>query len=141
MYSPEMSFLFISLTFVLYRLFFLNRYKTQGTCVLCIRTQCVFKQVFCIFPNSDFCTSNAGMLTGSLTGKLFQRSLGMLNSKASSFSTSSPSAAPSGKLSGKVAIVTASTDGIGLGIAENLAKHGAHVMLSSRKVCAPFTIL
>jgi len=78
-------------------------------------------------------TSNAGMLTGSLSGKLLQRSLGMLNSKASSFSTSSPSAAPSGKLSGKVAIVTASTDGIGLGIAENLAKHGAHVMLSSRK--------
>jgi len=38
-----------------------------------------------------------------------------------------------GKLSGKVAIVTASTDGIGFGIAENLARHGAHVMLSSRK--------
>jgi len=38
-----------------------------------------------------------------------------------------------GKLSGKVAIVTASTDGIGLGIAENLASHGASVMISSRK--------
>ena len=41
---------------------------------------------------------------------------------------------PTGKLSGKVAIVTASTEGIGFGIAENLARHGAHVMLSSRKV-------
>ena len=41
---------------------------------------------------------------------------------------------PVGKLSGKVAIVTASTDGIGLGIAENLARHGASVMVSSRKV-------
>merc|ERR1712240_506677 len=38
-----------------------------------------------------------------------------------------------GKLSGKVAIVTASTDGIGFGIAENLARHGASVMVSSRK--------
>merc|ERR1712179_216047 len=40
---------------------------------------------------------------------------------------------PVGKLSGKVAIVTASTDGIGLGIAENLARHRASVMVSSRK--------
>jgi len=38
-----------------------------------------------------------------------------------------------GKLSGKVAIVTASTEGIGLGIAESLAGHGASVMISSRK--------
>ena len=39
-----------------------------------------------------------------------------------------------GKLSGKVAIVTASTEGIGYGIAQNLAQHGASVMISSRKV-------
>jgi len=38
-----------------------------------------------------------------------------------------------GKLSGKVAMVTASTDGIGFSIARNLAKHGAKVMISSRK--------
>lgn len=38
-----------------------------------------------------------------------------------------------GKLTGKVAIVTASSDGIGLAIAERLAKDGASVMISSRK--------
>lgn len=37
------------------------------------------------------------------------------------------------KLDGKVAIVTASTDGIGLAIAERLASDGAKVMISSRK--------
>ena len=41
-----------------------------------------------------------------------------------------------GKLDGKVAIVTASTEGIGYGIAQNLASHGASVMVSSRKVKA-----
>eukprot|EP00092_Neocalanus_flemingeri_P061597 GFUD01074104.1.p1 GENE.GFUD01074104.1~~GFUD01074104.1.p1 ORF type:complete len:304 (+),score=101.20 GFUD01074104.1:34-912(+) len=79
---------------------------------------------------------------------MLQQSLSLLTSAAGSpkqavscrlFSlTNSPQAAtdkeaPAGKLSGKVAIVTASTDGIGFGIAENLARHGAHVMLSSRK--------
>ena len=53
-------------------------------------------------------------------------------------STPQPSSAAAtdlpGKLSGKVAIVTASTEGIGFGIAENLARHGARVMISSRKV-------
>jgi len=52
-------------------------------------------------------------------------------------STPQPSSAAAtdlpGKLSGKVAIVTASTEGIGFGIAENLARHGARVMISSRK--------
>jgi len=38
-----------------------------------------------------------------------------------------------GKLSGKVAIVTASTDGIGLAIAKHLGQDGAHVVVSSRK--------
>ncbi|XP_053402169.1 dehydrogenase/reductase SDR family member 4-like [Mercenaria mercenaria] len=38
-----------------------------------------------------------------------------------------------GKLTGKVAIVTASSDGIGLSIAERLAEDGAKVMISSRK--------
>lgn len=38
-----------------------------------------------------------------------------------------------GKLAGKVAVVTASTEGIGLAIAQSLGRHGASVMLSSRK--------
>ncbi|XP_018048708.1 PREDICTED: dehydrogenase/reductase SDR family member 4 [Atta colombica] len=37
------------------------------------------------------------------------------------------------RLEGKIAIVTASTDGIGLSIARRLAQEGAKVMLSSRK--------
>ena len=42
--------------------------------------------------------------------------------------------AAAGKLGGKVAIVTASTEGIGYGIAQSLATHGASVMVCSRKV-------
>ncbi|XP_021935050.1 dehydrogenase/reductase SDR family member 4 isoform X2 [Zootermopsis nevadensis] len=41
--------------------------------------------------------------------------------------------ASNGKLRGKVAIVTASTDGIGFAIAERLAADGASVVVSSRK--------
>jgi dehydrogenase/reductase SDR family protein 4 len=41
--------------------------------------------------------------------------------------------ARNGKLKGKVAIVTASTDGIGFAIAERLAADGASVVVSSRK--------
>ncbi|CAG9813723.1 unnamed protein product [Phaedon cochleariae] len=37
------------------------------------------------------------------------------------------------RLDGKIAIVTASTDGIGLAIAERLAKEGAQVIISSRR--------
>jgi dehydrogenase/reductase SDR family protein 4 len=42
-------------------------------------------------------------------------------------------ASPITRLCGKVAIVTASTDGIGFAIAQRLAKEGAKVLVSSRK--------
>ena len=66
-----------------------------------------------------------------LRSKVLQK---MTSSKTAAMSRLLSSEPPVGKLSGKVAIVTASTDGIGLGIAENLARHGASVMISSRKV-------
>ena len=65
-----------------------------------------------------------------LRSKVLQK----MTSKTAPMSRLLSSEPPVGKLSGKVAIVTASTDGIGLGIAENLARHGASVMVSSRKV-------
>ena len=40
-----------------------------------------------------------------------------------------------GHFVGKVAVVTASTDGIGFAIAKKLAIDGAKVVISSRKVC------
>ncbi|RZC37885.1 dehydrogenase/reductase SDR family member 4 [Asbolus verrucosus] len=45
----------------------------------------------------------------------------------------SASASPITRLSGKIAIVTASTDGIGFAIAQRLAQEGAQVVVSSRK--------
>jgi dehydrogenase/reductase SDR family protein 4 len=42
-------------------------------------------------------------------------------------------AVPQRRFEGKVVVVTASTAGIGLGIATRLAREGAHVMISSRK--------
>ncbi|EFN81254.1 dehydrogenase/reductase SDR family member 4 [Harpegnathos saltator] len=49
------------------------------------------------------------------------------------FSTNVTSLINCNRLEGKVAIVTASTDGIGLSIARRLAQEGAKVMISSRK--------
>lgn len=45
----------------------------------------------------------------------------------------SSTSANAGKLAGKVAVVTASTEGIGLAIARRLGQDGAKVMVSSRK--------
>ncbi|XP_050711780.1 dehydrogenase/reductase SDR family member 4-like isoform X1 [Eriocheir sinensis] len=52
---------------------------------------------------------------------------------STSVRTASTAAMQGGRLAGKVAIVTASTDGIGLAIAQRLGEEGAQVVVSSRK--------
>uniref|UniRef100_A0ABM5EJ52 Dehydrogenase/reductase SDR family member 4-like isoform X1 n=2 Tax=Pogona vitticeps TaxID=103695 RepID=A0ABM5EJ52_9SAUR len=47
--------------------------------------------------------------------------------------SSAAGALPRGKLADKVALVTASTEGIGFAIARRMAQDGAHVVISSRK--------
>lgn len=46
----------------------------------------------------------------------------------------------SSNFQGKVAVVTASTDGIGFAIAKKLATDGAQVVISSRKVNVKLTV-
>ncbi|XP_045583541.2 dehydrogenase/reductase SDR family member 4 [Procambarus clarkii] len=60
-------------------------------------------------------------------------SLALLRAWPSSVRNMSTPAKHSAKLQDKVAIVTASTDGIGLAIARRLGEDGAHVVVSSRK--------
>ena len=57
----------------------------------------------------------------------------LANSVMSCIRCASTSAASPGKLSGKIAVVTASTDGIGYAIAKRLGHDGARVVVSSRK--------
>ncbi|XP_029170499.1 LOW QUALITY PROTEIN: dehydrogenase/reductase SDR family member 4-like [Nylanderia fulva] len=56
-----------------------------------------------------------------------------LNQSARKFGTNVSSSVKQHRLEGKVAIVTASTEGIGFSIARRLAQEGAKVMISSRK--------
>lgn len=56
-----------------------------------------------------------------------------LNQSARKFGTNVSSSVKCNRLEGKVAIVTASTEGIGFSIAKRLAQEGAKVMISSRK--------
>ncbi|XP_071565594.1 dehydrogenase/reductase SDR family member 4 [Temnothorax nylanderi] len=56
-----------------------------------------------------------------------------INQSVRKFGANAPSAIKCDRLEGKVAIVTASTEGIGFSIAKRLAQEGAKVMISSRK--------
>ncbi|XP_050446848.1 dehydrogenase/reductase SDR family member 4-like [Cataglyphis hispanica] len=56
-----------------------------------------------------------------------------INRSARNFGTNATSSVKCNRLEGKVAIVTASTEGIGFSIAKRLAQEGAKVMISSRK--------
>ncbi|XP_066578992.1 dehydrogenase/reductase SDR family member 4 [Amia ocellicauda] len=64
---------------------------------------------------------------------MFLRSAGLTGRRLLSNQTQARRMMSQGSLSGKVAIVTASTDGIGLAAARSLAQRGASVMVSSRK--------
>lgn len=57
----------------------------------------------------------------------------MMNQSVRKFSANASSSVKCNRLEGKVAIVTASTEGIGFSIARRLAQEGAKVMISSRK--------
>ncbi|EFN70584.1 Dehydrogenase/reductase SDR family member 4 [Camponotus floridanus] len=56
-----------------------------------------------------------------------------INQSVRTFGTNASSSIKCNRLEGKVAVVTASTDGIGFSIAKRLAQEGAKVMISSRK--------
>ncbi|KAM0732086.1 Dehydrogenase/reductase SDR family member 4 [Formica fusca] len=56
-----------------------------------------------------------------------------INQSVRNFGTNVTSSVKCNRLEGKVAIVTASTEGIGFSIAKRLAQEGAKVMISSRK--------
>ncbi|KAH8270362.1 hypothetical protein KR018_008717 [Drosophila ironensis] len=57
----------------------------------------------------------------------------LCHKRLSSSSSQSSNVTPMKRLAGKVAVVTASTDGIGFAIAKRLAEDGAAVVISSRK--------
>lgn len=56
-----------------------------------------------------------------------------INQSIRNFGTNASSLVKCNRLEGKVAVVTASTEGIGFSIAKRLAQEGAKVMISSRK--------
>ena len=58
----------------------------------------------------------------------------ILSFTSKSFQSLSTSAIAHGKLSGKIAVVTASSEGIGFAIAKKLGRDGAHVVISSRNI-------
>ncbi|KAH8324027.1 hypothetical protein KR074_007415 [Drosophila pseudoananassae] len=70
------------------------------------------------------------------TNNNYQKTLvghNLCHKRLSSSSSQSSNIAPMKRLAGKVAVVTASTDGIGFAIAKRLAEDGAAVVISSRK--------
>lgn len=64
---------------------------------------------------------------------MFVGRLRLLNTLQMSVAKFSTGILKNSKLNGKVAVVTASTDGIGLAIARDLGKNGSKVVISSRK--------
>ncbi|XP_034243408.1 dehydrogenase/reductase SDR family member 4 [Thrips palmi] len=69
-------------------------------------------------------------ILSTMTGRNAKAAINLTTS-VSKYSTAASMANP--RLAGKVAIVTASTDGIGFGIARRLLREGASVVVSSRK--------
>ncbi|KAI8040754.1 hypothetical protein M5D96_006697 [Drosophila gunungcola] len=78
-------------------------------------------------------SSSRDQNTNDCSPKLVGPNLNQCHKRLSSTSSQSSNAGPMKRLAGKVAVVTASTDGIGFAIAKRLAEDGASVVISSRK--------
>lgn len=101
----------------------------RGVCQRCRSTTCTTPAHLAIIRSHRLLAVVAQPAAGARTGSIFRPASGGLTQRRT---IGSPAMACT-RLQGKVAVVTASTEGIGFAIAERLCAEGASVMISSRK--------